>query len=223
MPVIGKIIDENTGEEKPLFSVGSSGIEMALGSYWKEKGVLKNEQQWVKPLPAKVLLVVCGSCSPVTSEQIKHALKNGFEEVVLNTNALENGNASFVNDHINEIIKYINEEKSVIVHTDCGNKKNVTPINTSQIFGTALGNIARSIAEKTIIKRIVIAGGDTSGYAARAMGIEAVEMIASLSPGAPLCKAFAPGSPVDGLEINFKGGQVGSEDYFEMILNGGRS
>jgi uncharacterized protein YgbK (DUF1537 family) len=52
------------------------------------------------------------------------------------------------------------------------------------------------------------------------MGIEAVEMIAPLSPGAPLCKAYAPGSPAHGLEVNFKGGQVGSEDYFETVLQG---
>jgi hypothetical protein len=44
-------------------------------------------------------------------------------------------------------------------------------------------------------------------YAARAMGIEAVEMKAPLCPGRPLCKAYAPGSPIDGLEIIVKGGR----------------
>jgi uncharacterized protein YgbK (DUF1537 family) len=52
------------------------------------------------------------------------------------------------------------------------------------------------------------------------MGIEAVEMIAPLAPGAPLCKAYAPGSPFDGLQVNFKGGQVGGEDYFGWVLHG---
>jgi uncharacterized protein YgbK (DUF1537 family) len=87
-------------------------------------------------------------------------------------------------------------------------------------LGTALGNIAREAAAKASLKRIVIAGGDTSSYAARAMGIEAVEMIAPLVPGAPLCKATAPGSPVNGLDVNFKGGQVGGENYFEVLANG---
>jgi uncharacterized protein YgbK (DUF1537 family) len=52
------------------------------------------------------------------------------------------------------------------------------------------------------------------------MGIEAVEMIAPVSPGAPLCKAYAPNSAADGMEVNFKGGQVGSENYFEIVLQG---
>jgi len=39
-------------------------------------------------------------------------------------------------------------------------------------------------------------------------------------PGAPLCKAFAPYSPIDGMEVNFKGGQVGAEDYFINVMEG---
>ena len=50
--------------------------------------------------------------------------------------------------------------------------------------------------------------------AARELGIEAVEMIAPLAPGAPLCRAHAPGTVVHGLEVNVKGGQVGAPDYF---------
>ena len=36
------------------------------------------------------------------------------------------------------------------------------------------------------MRRLCIAGGDTSSYAARALGIEALEMIAPLTPGAPV-------------------------------------
>jgi uncharacterized protein YgbK (DUF1537 family) len=45
-------------------------------------------------------------------------------------------------------------------------------------------------------------------------------MIAPMVPGAPLCKAYAPNSPVDGLEVNFKGGQVGDECYFGFLRDG---
>jgi uncharacterized protein YgbK (DUF1537 family) len=45
-------------------------------------------------------------------------------------------------------------------------------------------------------------------------------MIAPLTPGAPLCRVYAPGSPLDGCEIIFKGGQVGAENYFEIIKRG---
>ena len=84
----------------------------------------------------------------------------------------------------------------------------------------AQGRVTRSAVEQTGVRRVVFAGGDTSSYAARALGIEALEMIAPLAPGAPLCRAFAPGSPVDRLEVNFKGGQVGGADYFGLVARG---
>jgi uncharacterized protein YgbK (DUF1537 family) len=92
--------------------------------------------------------------------------------------------------------------------------------DTAHILGTALGKVLRGALAQSKVRRVCLAGGDTSGFAARALGIEAVEMIAPLTPGAPLCRAFAPGSPADGLEVVFKGGQVGAENYFRIVKNG---
>jgi uncharacterized protein YgbK (DUF1537 family) len=52
------------------------------------------------------------------------------------------------------------------------------------------------------------------------MGIQAVEVIVPLAPGVPLLRAHAPGSALDGLEVNFKGGQVGAENYFSLVAKG---
>jgi uncharacterized protein YgbK (DUF1537 family) len=113
----------------------------------------------------------------------------------------------------------------VIVHTTkSGSDKRVAAKlrgDTAKILGTALGKVLRGAVEQSSVRRVCIAGGDTSSYAARAMGIEALEMIAPLTPGAPLCRAFAPSSPVDGREVVFKGGQVGAEDYFQTVKRGG--
>ena len=57
----------------------------------------------------------------------------------------------------------------------------------------------------------MISGGDTSGRAASALGIDALTAIAPIAPGSPLCRAHAPGG-FDGLEIALKGGQVGGPD-----------
>jgi uncharacterized protein YgbK (DUF1537 family) len=90
-------------------------------------------------------------------------------------------------------------------------------------LGKLLGVIAKESVEKGNVKRVVIAGGDTSSYAARAMGIEALEMIAPLVPGAPLCKAHSTNKAIDGIEVNLKGGQVGGEGYFVILKNGSAS
>lgn len=236
MPVIGELID-GLVEDKPLFSVGSSGIEMALGSYWNAEGTFKSQTHWNNPGEANPILVLSGSCSPVTSGQIDWALEHGFAEIALDTAEIAANEHAPVDGYVNRANELSAKGQSVIIHTSRGNHderipstqatlsaKGLSPqqINaeTSRLYGTVLGKIAKEIATQGIIKRMIIAGGDTSSYAARAMGIEAVEMIAPLAPGAPLCRAYAPGSPVDGLEVNFKGGQVGAEDYFEVVSQG---
>jgi len=166
-------------------------------------------------------------------------MQNGFAEIGIDTAAIAKTKdvASVIANDISSAITLIKKGQSVIIHTSRGaDDARVETTNevlgslgfdaaavrtkTADLYGTALGQIAKAVAEQTSLKRIVIAGGDTSSFAARAMGIEAVEMIAQLSPGAPLCKAYAPGSPIDGLEVNFKGGQVGKADYFGMVKDG---
>ena len=48
--------------------------------------------------------------------------------------------------------------------------------------------------------------------------------MAPVSPGAPLCRIHAGyGSPVDGLEVALKGGQMGAADYFVTARDGVRN
>ncbi|SMC38408.1 four-carbon acid sugar kinase family protein [Pedobacter africanus] len=237
---IGAIIDGMTVAEKPLFSAGSSGIEMALGAHWRERGMLNHQVSWQQPDKSGPLLVVSGSCSSVTAAQIAYALKNGFTGIGIDTAALAaeapaggfSTNAGFIHT---AALKYAAQASAliadgidVLLHTSLGmddprvaatdglfDEKGFGKAETAQLYGTLLGMIARFTAGQVPIQRIIVAGGDTSSYAARAMGIEAVEMIAPLSPGAPLCRAYAPGSTVDGLQVVFKGGQVGKEDFFK--------
>jgi uncharacterized protein YgbK (DUF1537 family) len=111
----------------------------------------------------------------------------------------------------------LQHQKNVTVHTGSKQSQNLS----SEKLGAALGMIAKEAVKRSGIKRIVISGGDTSSYAARAMDIEAVEMIAPLIIGAPLCKIYSKNKMMEGVEVNFKGGQVGSENYFETLINGG--
>jgi 3-oxoisoapionate kinase len=132
----------------------------------------------------------------------------------------KNGTSAF-GCNMTKVLESLRNNQSVIIHT--GEIKGIDQSSSALILGKALGTIGRKICEQVAVKRIVVAGGDTSSYAARALGIEALEMIAPLLPGAPLCKAHAPGSPVDGLEVNFKGGQVGAKDYFVRLASPGPS
>ena len=88
--------------------------------------------------------------------------------------------------------------------------------NTAKTLGTALGRIARDLLTRTGLRRVVVAGGDTSSYATQELGLYGLEMLAELTPGAPLCRGYSEDPKFDGLEIALKGGQMGKADYFGM-------
>ena len=229
------------GSGRTLFTVGSSAVEMALGEHWQATGRLVPSTEWPVPGRAEPLLVASGSCSPVTAGQIAWAREQGFAEIALDVAAVASwGNAAAdvggrpeawagAGDLVQDALAYLAEGRNLILHT--GHTQAISA--PAALLGTGLGRLVRAIAaeirgrtpgsdvpETRGLRRLVIAGGDTSSYAARALGIEAVEMICPLIPGAPLCRVHAPGSPVDGMEINLKGGQVGGEDYFGKLVEG---
>ena len=205
----GEWIDAQAKENEIQFSVGGSSVEMALGKHWNKEGKLSAKEQWKKIDMATPLLVVSGSCSPVTAAQIACAKANGFEEIILDAVKICNDG---ITDQsvINGVNSLLHQQKNVIIHAGDKQTNNLS----SEKLGTALGIIAKAAAVQSLVKRIIIAGGDTSSYAARAMEIEAVTMIAPFGFGAPLCKVISVNKSIDGLEVNFKGGQVGSETYF---------
>ncbi|MFG6685988.1 four-carbon acid sugar kinase family protein [Mariniflexile sp. HNIBRBA6329] len=242
MQILGEVIDAKVDEKTPLFSVGSSGIEKALGDYWTKTGALKQRTDWEILEECQPMLVLSGSVSPVTASQINWAVAHGFEEIPVSIEALENeiSGARFISEYQEKIVTFLKEGKSVILHTSKGpedsrfhqtktffNKKGwdeqMIRSQTAKRFGEILGQSARKALEKVPVKRLVIAGGDTSSYVARELGIKAVEMIAPVFIGAPMCRAIAPNSPVNNIEVNLKGGQVGDETYFGALQKGKKS
>jgi uncharacterized protein YgbK (DUF1537 family) len=214
-------------EGKTLFVAGSSGIESALITRW---GAAGNELPAIAPARGPVL-VVSGSCSPVTGRQIAWALANGFAEVPLDTRQLMQNSTHEA--AISEAIKRVTTElaagRSVIVRTSRGPdgdrittaKQSAPPgLNTGSL-GAILGRILGEVLLSRLVERVAVAGGDTSGAVAREIGIDALEMVGPLAPGAPLCIAHSRREAVKGIEFTFKGGQVGHDDFFGTLLRGG--
>jgi uncharacterized protein YgbK (DUF1537 family) len=204
---VGALIDGLAGSN-PLFSVGSSGVGTALTSFWGAS----TQSLPVAARAGSPLLALSGSCSPVTGGQIAWARANGFDGFALSLDCSDSSAA------LGPIVDALRAGRNVVAYTSLGQAKAHVP---AERLGTMLGQLAREAVASAGLKRIVVAGGDTSSYAGRALGIESLEMLAPLTPGAPLCRARAPDSPADGLEIVFKGGQVGAPDFFAQA--GGHS
>ena len=195
---VGELIELTASQKQPLFSVGSSGIEAALAAAWNKKRLAGT----LAP-PVKQVLIGSGSCSPVTSGQIAWALKHGFAEVDLDAFQLANAKTSAkeIARAAGIAAKKLKAGRSVIVHsTKTGSDKRIAAKlkgRTAEVLGSALGKVLCEAMKQSSVRRICIAGGDTSSYAARALGIEALEMIAPLTPGraavSSVCAGVADG------------------------------
>jgi uncharacterized protein YgbK (DUF1537 family) len=83
---VGRLLWNVAGEErdKSLFVVGSSGVEYALTAHWLALGLVDKPQPFPSPGPVEQIIVVSGSASPGTANQISWGLANGFMGLRLN-------------------------------------------------------------------------------------------------------------------------------------------
>jgi uncharacterized protein YgbK (DUF1537 family) len=200
---------------RPPFMTGSSGIEYALTAHWRATGVLSAPTSAPAPAPASRMIVVSGSCSTVTQNQIAWAVENGCAGIRVAPDADES-------DVVRNALKVLEQGRSPLLYTALGPSDPAirdARVHGEQV-GTRLGRLARRLLELSKLKRVAVAGGDTSGYVARQLGIFALEMAGPLAPGSPLCRARAREEAFDGLEIVMKGGQVGKPDFFGSVLRG---
>ncbi|KRD55620.1 hypothetical protein ASE52_05160 [Acidovorax sp. Root275] len=75
----------------------------------------------------------------------------------------------------------------------------------------------RSTARQPL-RRIGIAGGDTSRHAAQALQLWGLSYITTICPGVTLSSAHSADPSRHGLELMLKGGQMGGTDLFERLL-----
>ncbi|HEY9339879.1 MAG TPA: four-carbon acid sugar kinase family protein [Kribbella sp.] len=99
----------------------------------------------------------------------------------------------------------------VVVHTN-----ELDPRDLAQV-PAALAAVVRGVAAAVGVRRVVVAGGDTSGQVLREIGVGALELVdasESIAPGVHLCRAASGEVELDGLELLLKPGQLGEVDLF---------
>lgn len=224
----GEIVRE-MAMHAPLFVAGSSGVEAALTlSGWPRQ---KAGNPIVADAPERIdspIVVVSGSCSETTLKQIGHAEENGFGSIAIPAPAmwLEGREREDLRNELEQAaLAEIASGRSIVLHTARGRgdpriaeaNSRMVAGDTARILGSFIGELARGVIDKALLSRICIAGGDTSSHAVRALGIDALEMVAFHAPGAPLCRAVTFGDGAPPFEIALKGGQMGGADYFTRL------
>ncbi|MDF3831912.1 four-carbon acid sugar kinase family protein [Cupriavidus basilensis] len=229
----GQLIWEGRGDG--VFTASSSGLQYALTAYWRKLGLIPPLPGLPAAQPAPVIAAVSGSCSPVTGAQIGWAARHGFATERLDVGRIlrDETNEAEIERVVALACAAARGGTSVVVYSASGPEDPAVagfetmardaglsrPVAARRV-GAALAQVMRRMLDRTRLTRIVVAGGDSSGEVASALGISALSVIAGMAPGAPLCRVWSRFAQRDGLEIVLKGGQIGDESFFGSVLAG---
>ena len=232
LKVVGEALINAPGSDgAPRFVVGGSGVEHGLVMAW---GLSDNMR--IGPAPQLAtetpLLAVSGSVSALSSMQIEEALRSGYVEVPLDIQRLlsDPGWEAHFNEASAKVQSLMSRGHSVIVRTARGPDDPRVTVRSKETLAEAanaaagvpshgrllaarLGALVRRLVIACRPPRVLISGGDTSSAVARALDIQVVEVAARLAPGVPLCRVLES-KYANGLEVAFKGGQMGSPYFF---------
>ena len=212
--LIGAQVEAGT---RPVFAIGSSGLQQALLAGWPAAAARIRPQASAPPVPAGPVLVVAGSRANVTARQIATAEAAGFAVLALDPAAMITGDTSPT--AVAEAVRHLRQGRSVIAHTSLGpdDQRALPGAGRADLdaLAAATGHFARDVMAQVKLARIGIAGGDTSSGVARALGVRALSYAWRCAPGVTVCRVR--GGTLDGMEIMLKGGQMGQTDIFPRL------
>jgi len=221
---IGNLLS-NTSTNKNQLIVGSSAVEHAIF----HQIISENRQPiLIEPVgKADKMLVMSGSCSPVTAGQIQFAKHKGFHTLAIDSLQLLNDcSRNAEEEKIQEMaVELLERNAPLILYSALGpDDPSVAAVKNisegQERLPNLLGNLLGRIVENTHTERVIAVGGDTSGKITQQLQISALEFLMPVAPGAPMCLSHSKKTAMDNLQIILKGGQNGDETFFEKAYLG---
>jgi uncharacterized protein YgbK (DUF1537 family) len=202
-------------KRRPAFAIGSSGLTHAMIHHWRSAGIIAPDATPGSAAAVDRMIIVSGSCSPVTAAQIRWALANGFSGIRVDPTRLDRECI------LRQALSELEQGRSAILYTALGPAEHNAGAG-GEALGQALGQLLRELILRSGVRRVLLAGGDTSTHAVQKLGISALTFVGSTVPGAPVCRAHSETPAPNGLELILKGGQIGPDNYFEAVRRGGQ-
>lgn len=217
-----------------LFTASSSGLQDALAAHWQAIGLVDGPADLPAAGPVDAIAAVSGSCSPGTAAQIAWAADHGFTTLRLAVPHLLAGGIDEVDRVVALAAAALAAGRSPLVYTAAGPDDpavlafdaaaaaaGLGRAEAAERTGQALAAVMCTLLDRVpALRRVAVAGGDSSGAVAAALDVQALTLQARLVPGAPLCRAWSGRPARDGLEIVLKGGQMGGDDFFGRVRDG---
>ena len=211
---VGRLLWQQAQQAR-LLVVGSSAVAQALVAYWA-----KSTPFAAPPLtPADgPVFAWAGSLSPLTAAQVQAATM--YHRIPVDAQKLGNDTA-YTQALQNAICTQLQNGQHVLAYTGPLNGALAQHPSTSHVAQASAELIARVVQAQadhgTPLRRLGIAGGDTSSHAVQALQLWGLSYHTTLCPGVTISRAHSPNPGKNGLELMLKGGQMGGADLFESL------
>lgn len=200
---------------RPQLMLGASSVAQAALAHWPGEAAPKAvAAPPVGPAASPVFLLV-GSLSPVTSWQVQQA-RGAYHEVLVDPATLLDDGAALA-DLARRCSDALAQGQSVMARTTQPTADALPPLTVARLCGELLASV---VARSPQLRRIGVAGGDTSSMALRVLGAWGLAWQGRLGPGVALLRVHADTPALDGLELMLKGGQMGTPDLFVRLIHG---
>lgn len=195
---------------------GGSGIALGLPENFRRAGLLGEPTSPQLPEKPGRSVVLAGSCSQATRAQIAYAEKS-WPSFKIDVHAVADG--SPVQQDILNWSSQQDEAKPLLIYAST-DPDEVNAIQekygvheAGQMVEGVMGRIANELVKKDT-RRIVVAGGETSGAVVSSLGIRELRIGPEIAPGVPWTETS--GEP--GIALALKSGNFGAEDFFVKAL-----
>ena len=196
--------------DAPLLT-GGSGIALGLPANFARLGLLRHAEERRQHVRGRAA-ILAGSCSARTLEQIGNYLQRhpGIAidpDSVLDRRLSPDDIVRFAQRHPDDtVIAYSSANPADVAAVQQRRGTSVVAHALEQFFSdTAQALIASGV------RRLIVAGGETSGAVVSALGFDALDIGPEISPGVPLLYAGA-------MVLALKSGNFGGADFFEQAL-----
>ncbi|MFO1217910.1 MAG: 3-oxo-tetronate kinase [Burkholderiaceae bacterium] len=206
----------------PLLTAGS-GLALGLPALYARRGWLAlDERAAALPAAGGAAAVISGSCSVATNGQVARWHAAGRPLFTVDPRALARGEPA-VGEALHWARHHLAQGPVLVSATAApealrGVQAELGSARAGELVERALAQIAQGLVELGV-KRLVVAGGETSGAVVQALGVRALRIGPAICPGVPW--TLAEGRP---LKLALKSGNFGGPEFFAEALGheGGR-
>ena len=203
--------------ELPLVT-GGSGIALGLPQNFRDTGRLpeRTDAAQLSPVEGKSV-VLAGSCSAATRTQVAAFARtnlaialdplSGDSPKTMAEKAIAAAERELAAGHPFLIYSTAEPSRVAQIQARRGRERAASDIEA------AFGQLAVELVKRGV-RRLVVAGGETSGAVVQALGIDALAIGPQIDPGVPWTVSL--NEPA--LALALKSGNFGSEDFFDKAL-----